>query len=348
MKKAAQQVGQASSLPFARASLPVVALNRQGPQNQLPNGWRWVKLDDVCEHRTGVRDPRREADKPFRYVDITSVDNKAKSIVEAKTVLGKDAPSRARQIIRSADVIVSTTRPNLNAVALVPPELDGQICSTGFCVLRAKPDLDSDYLFASVQTSDFVERLSGLVKGALYPAVMDKQVREQVIPLPPLSEQKRIAGILKEQMAAVERARHSAEAQLQAAESLPAAYLRAVFNSRESQRWEKKVLGEICIDIYRYPSFYGMEHRSTGVPVIRGEHVRTAGEISCDWTDFWFVSPDVSAKFPRTVLEKGDLVFSVRGTIGKVGIVRESHQGAQISPNLIRISPAVVVNAACH
>ena len=120
-----------------------------------------------------------------------------------------------------------------------------------------------------------------LGKGALYPAVMDKQVREQVIPLPPLSEQKRIAGILKEQMAAVERARHSAEAQLQAAESLPAAYLRAVFNSRESQRWEKKVLGEICIDIYRYPSFYGMEHRSTGVPVIRGEHVRTAGEISC-------------------------------------------------------------------
>src|SRR5207244_9136718 len=126
------------------------ALNPQNTERELPDGWHWVRLDEVCEHKTGVREPRREAEKPVRYVDITSVDIKAKRIVEAKTVLGKDAPSRARQVIRSADVVVSTTRPNLNAVALVPPELDDQICSTGFCVLRAKPGLDSDYLFASV------------------------------------------------------------------------------------------------------------------------------------------------------------------------------------------------------
>ncbi|MBI2926499.1 MAG: restriction endonuclease subunit S [Verrucomicrobia bacterium] len=213
---------------------------------QLPDGWRWVKLGDVCEEKTGVRDPRREPDKSFRYVDITSVDNKAKRIGEAKTLFGKDAPSRARQVIRSGDVIVSTTRPNLNTIALIPPELNDQICSTGFCVLRATPDLDSDYLFALVQTTDFVESLSELVKGALYPAVTDKQVRDQFVPLAPLAEQKRIAGILKEQMAAVERARCSAEAQLQSAEALPAAHLRAVFNSPEAQAWPRKRFGDTC------------------------------------------------------------------------------------------------------
>jgi type I restriction enzyme S subunit len=218
----------------------------QTEKANLPEGWRLAKLAEICEERTGVRDPRREPDKPFRYVDITSVDNKAKRIVEAKTLLGKDAPSRARQVIRSGDTIVSTTRPNLNAVALVPPDLDNQICSTGFCVLRATPELNSDFLFALVQTTDFVESLSELVKGALYPAVTDWQVREQTIPLPPLAEQKRIAGILKEQMAAVERARASAEAQLQAAEHLPAAYLRAVFDNGQSKSWTKRKFAEVC------------------------------------------------------------------------------------------------------
>jgi type I restriction enzyme S subunit len=50
------------------------------------------------------------------------------------------------------------------------------------------------------------------------------------IPLPPLSEQRRIAGILREQMAAVERARATAEAELEAIEALPAALLRRAFS----------------------------------------------------------------------------------------------------------------------
>src|SRR5207248_9224992 len=203
-------------------------VDRQQVNKKLPNGWRWIRLADICEHKTDIRDPRVDPDATFRYVDITSVDNNTKRIVEAKTLLGKDAPSRARQVIRVDDVIVSTTRPNLNAVAFVPPDLDNQICSTGFCVLRALPELDPHYLFAFVQTSEFVWSLSGLVKGALYPAVTDEQVKAQLIPLPSLAEQERIAAILNDQIAAVERARAAAEEQLDAGKALPAAYVRAV------------------------------------------------------------------------------------------------------------------------
>lgn len=55
----------------------------------LPKGWRWVKLGEVCEMHTGVRDPRTEPDREFRYVDISSVDSARKLIVEAKTLLEK-------------------------------------------------------------------------------------------------------------------------------------------------------------------------------------------------------------------------------------------------------------------
>ena len=206
-----------------------ITKNTKDIKKPLPPGWRWVKLGEVCDKQTGVRDPRRDPEVPFRYVDITSVNNIQKCITEGRTILGKDAPSRARQVIRDNDIIVSTTRPNLNAVAQVPSELDDQICSTGFCVLRAGMDLLPDYLFAFVRHESFIKSLTDFVKGALYPAVTDGQVKAQPIPIPPLPEQKRIMAILNRQMAAVERARTAEEAQLDEIKALPAALLRRAF-----------------------------------------------------------------------------------------------------------------------
>ncbi len=215
-------------------------------RHQLPAGWRWVRLGDVCEEAIPALDPLTQPTKTFRYVDITSVDNKTKRIVVARQLLGRDAPSRARQVIRTGDVILATTRPSLNAVTLVPPDLDGQICSTGFCVLRAKDGLDPGFLFGFVRTKGFVETLSCLVSGAMYPAVTDRQVKAQLIPLPPLEEQKRIVAILNEEITAIERARVAAGSQLQAATALPVSYLRAVFSNAEASAWPRRRLVDIA------------------------------------------------------------------------------------------------------
>src|SRR5688572_16980166 len=129
------------------------------PKDQR-NGWRIVSLDEVCVASTGTRDPRKSPDQMFRYVDISGIDNRSKLITVARSIFGKDAPSRARQVIRTGDVLVATTRPNLNAVAMVPKELDNAICSTGFCVLRPGPDLNAEFLFAFVRSEPFVRGLS--------------------------------------------------------------------------------------------------------------------------------------------------------------------------------------------
>ncbi len=99
-----------------------------------------------------------------------------------------------------------------------------------------------------------------------------------------------------------------------------------------------KTLGEVTKLIYRYPTFYGMEHHNKGVPVIRGEHINFDGTISHDWSDYWFVSSNVSKSFPRTVVELHDLIMSVRGSVGKLGVIDDALIGAQVSPNCIRIS----------
>lgn len=160
---------------------------------KLPAGWSESRIGDVVEDR--VEHGLPEGKRDFIYIDISAVDNRRKEIVGPRKLSNSKAPSRARQQVKSGDVLVSTTRPNLNAVALVPPRLDGSVASTGFAVLRPI-FLESRWLYFVVQSEDFIAEMSAMVKGALYPAIRPGQVRDYVMPVPPLAEQKRIARSL--------------------------------------------------------------------------------------------------------------------------------------------------------
>ena len=142
----------------------------------------------------------------FVYVDISSIDNQAKRIVDPKRLTPEVAPSRARQRLRKGDVLVSMTRPNLNAVAIVPPDLDGAIGSTGFHVLRANDDVEPQWLYYAVQSSSFVKAMCDLVQGALYPAVRPKDIREYAISPPPLVKQREIVAELEKQFSRLDEA----------------------------------------------------------------------------------------------------------------------------------------------
>ncbi|BCR05319.1 type I restriction endonuclease EcoKI subunit S [Desulfuromonas versatilis] len=158
----------------------------------LPDAWELTEIGSLTVP-TEQRVPLKG--EAFTYVDISSIDRETKRIATPQTLNGDNAPSRARKGIMQGDVLVSMTRPNLNAVAMVPKELDGEIASTGFEVLRAKL-VDPRWLFHYVRTPIFVDAMSSKVQGALYPAIKSKDVREFQIPLPPLNEQKRIADKL--------------------------------------------------------------------------------------------------------------------------------------------------------
>jgi type I restriction enzyme S subunit len=174
-------------------------------------------LSAIGEHIDSVSSWTPERDDPdgmFTYIDLSAVDQNAKVVSGARELACSDAPSRARQLIRAGDVLVSTVRPNLNGVALVPPELDGATASTGFCVLRPRVNqLDARYLYQWVKSPRFVTDMVRKATGASYPAVSDRIVCESKLPLPPLPEQRRIADIL-DKADALRAKRRAALAQL--------------------------------------------------------------------------------------------------------------------------------------
>lgn len=157
---------------------------------------RLVSIGDVVE-KISTWNPTSQGDGEFDYIDLSAIDQDTKRIVEPNRLSTSEAPSRARQLVAAGDVLVSTVRPNLNGVAKVGAEHEGMTASTGFCVLRPRKKLLSEnYLFQWVKSPSFVKDMVQKATGASYPAVSDRIIKESLIPLPPLDEQKRIAAIL--------------------------------------------------------------------------------------------------------------------------------------------------------
>lgn len=170
----------------------------------LPAGWGWLPISTIAE-KTHSRPPAQ--DETFMYVDISAVDNAKGVIVDGrvKPYHGAEAPSRARKVIHQGDVIFATTRPSLRNIAIVPEKYEGQICSTGFCVLSPKEGLGvADFIFYAVRSSFFIDQLIPQQRGASYPAVTDGDVFATAIPIPhpddperSCAEQRKIAARLK-------------------------------------------------------------------------------------------------------------------------------------------------------
>ena len=210
----------------------------------MKKGWETKTLGEVLE-KTETVNPLQSPNAEFDYIDVSSVSNTTFEIEETQRLKGKDAPSRARKLVRTNDIIFATIRPTLQRIAVVPEHLDKQVCSTGYFVLRPRQGIDHRFVFYSLFTENFIGQMESLQKGASYPAVTDGDVRAQEIPVPPLAEQQRIVGLLDEAFEGIATAKANAEKNLQNARALFESHLQSVFTQR-GPGWVEKSLGEVA------------------------------------------------------------------------------------------------------
>ncbi len=156
--------------------------------------WENIKLEEVCEKIEQIN-PRAIFKDSFFYIDIASIDKE--HVVKAQIILVKNAPSRARKLVRTNDTIFSTVRPYLKHIAFIPATLNGSIASTGFCVIRPKTNIADPCFISYVVNSDyFVNKILPFQRGASYPAVSDTDIYNQKIAFPSLKEQRQIVAKL--------------------------------------------------------------------------------------------------------------------------------------------------------
>ena len=211
--------------------------------------WRTKLLGDVLRETETVN-PAAFPEVEFDYVDVSSVSNETFAIETTQRLKGKDAPSRARRRVRAKDVLFATIRPTLKRIAVTPDYLDGQVCSTGYFVMRPNDEIDSRFLFHYLFTEPFMAAMASLQKGASYPAVSDAEVRSQTIMFPPIGEQRQIVAILDEAFEGIATAKAHAEINLRNAREVLDRHLAEFFSNR-SEGWSSKAF-EDCIEDVKY------------------------------------------------------------------------------------------------
>lgn len=301
-----------------------------------------VKLGDVCEKK--IETVKTTYTGKIDYIDISSVDNQRKEITQTQSMLFEDAPSRAKQQVFPGDILVSTVRPNLNAVALITEHSDNiLVASTGYCVLRCLPNVHTKYIFHFCQSPAFIEKLVMQAAGASYPAVTSNIVKECVIPLPPLTEQRKIAAVLDKVSDLIAKRRQ----QLDKLDLLIKARFVEMFGDPEQNPmgWPTIEIGAVITTIESGWSGNGKqrEKKADEIAVLKVSSV----------TKGYFIPEECKVLDDQKNIKKyvspqrGDLLFSRANTkemVGATAIIREDYPDLILPDKLWKIHFTDVTN----
>lgn len=166
--------------------------------------WQLIKIKYVAEYNTETLPENTKDEFNFNYIDIGSV-KFGEGITNFQNMIFKDAPSRARRIVKKDDVIISSVRTYLRAIARIEESEIPQIASTGFVVFSSKPQkILPRFLFYAISSESFVGKVEANSVGISYPAINASQIANFKIPLPPLPEQESIAKMLDSKCAQID------------------------------------------------------------------------------------------------------------------------------------------------
>ncbi len=163
----------------------------------LPRDWVSKRLKYLATYNDEVLSDSTHDEKEIDYVEISGV-----SLFHGIEVIERmpfnQAPSRARRKVKSGDILISTVRTYLRAIAKVNGASPDLIASTGFCVVRPNDEVDNEFLGWAIKSELFISEVVARSVGVSYPAISASELVTIDMPLPPLETQRRISHFLDE------------------------------------------------------------------------------------------------------------------------------------------------------
>ena len=319
---------------------------KETPVGKIPVEWEISTIRNIVDKISQI-DPHKYPNRLYKYIDVSSVSNSSLKIENYSNISGKDAPSRARKVVGTNDIIFATIRPYLKRIALIDKSLNGQLCSTAFCIIRCKEHIaDYGFVFQYITTDQFISKLNDLQCGSGYPAVSDNDIYNQLIPLPELSEQRKIASILSAVdamidvsdriIAQTEQVKKGLLLQLLSKRSLKTAKEAPNNTNNILKYYRLNDLSEL-ITKGTTPTTYGFDYIQSGINFIKVESIDDDGHFLPD--KFAHINNETHQFLSRSILSKNDILFSIAGALGRVTIVTSEVLPANINQalSLIRI-----------
>lgn len=242
----------------------------------------------------------------------------------------------ATQKVRRDDVVIAASSGSLDVVGKAARALaDFEGGFGAFCkVLRPRPGIDPAYFAHFFRTREYRQRISALAAGANINNLRNEHLDDFKIPVPPLPEQRRIAEIL-DKADALRAKRRVALAQL---DVLTQSIFLDMFGdpATNPKGWPVVSIADIC-EVKggkRLPK--GEEYSSAPTPFryvrvvdLKGGHVDESALV--------YLKPEIQAEIARYVVNTGDVIISIAGSIGLVAAVPQSLDGANLTENAAKL-----------
>ncbi|HPW16783.1 MAG TPA: restriction endonuclease subunit S [Candidatus Aminicenantes bacterium] len=195
-----------------------------GDQRPLPPGWRWARLGDLCRQDRRIITGLSQAAARLPYLGLENIEADSGRILSVGAATGLEEGISTTFFFSPNHVLYGKLRPYLNKVAL--PEFEGR-CTTEIVPLLPNDGVDRPFLGWMLRRREIVAEAMFGKTGSRMPRASLSELFSLTVSVPPFFEQKRIAAILNERMAAIDKARAAAEAQLEATKALQFALVRA-------------------------------------------------------------------------------------------------------------------------
>lgn len=304
----------------------------------LPPGWSQDRLKDVTRINPWSLGVGTSPDYAFEYLEISNVDYFGvidPSAIERVTF--ELAPSRARRIVQNGCTVISSVRPNLQAVAYFAGDVSDLVCSTGFNVVKAAEGLHPRFLYYCVLSEASRQYFEATATGVGYPVVADKDFNSLRVTFPSYEEQQRIAIYLDSSCAAIDAAVATKRKQIETLDALEMSLIHDAVTkglrgtvpmsgtgldwSPEAPRhWRVRQIKRMCSIVRGQfthrprndPALYDGPYPfiQTGDITAAQKYIRTYGQTLNE------MGLAASKQFP-----KGTLVMSIAANIGDVAIL---------------------------
>ena len=316
----------------------------------IPESWKVRPLKYLAKCNQDVLLETTAPDYSFRYVDIGSVTYE-RGITGYQELRFEDSPSRARRKVSVGDTIISTVRTYLKAIAIIS-DSENVIVSTGFAVYTPDEAIYPQYLYYFCKSEGFVQEIDKNSYGIAYPAINTDLLSRICIAYPCYEEQQAIADFLDKECAQIDSIATDLEKQI----ALLQQYKKALITETVSKGLDKSVpvkdsgiewIGKIPAhwDVepikYRVTFHNGdrgenyptkSELQSEGIPFINAGHLEGDG-LNMDNMDY--ISEEKYRIMGGVKLRSGDILYCLRGSVGKNAIV-DMNQGT-VASSLVAI-----------
>ncbi|MFJ5691746.1 restriction endonuclease subunit S [Providencia stuartii] len=299
---------------------------------QIPESWTVKRLKFATLINANTLPENTSNKYELEYVDIGSVSFE-NGIEKTEHFLFENAPSRARRKARLGDVVVSTVRTYLKAIAFIDETAATYTYSTGFAVVSPRSELHSKFLAYYVKSNAFTEQVDLVAKGMSYPAINSTELSNLYVVCAPIQEQLLIANYLDKKTALIDEAISIKEKQINLLKERKQIIIQQAVTQgldpnvpmkdsgvdwigKIPEHWEVKRIKHVgkIINGYAFPSDAFIQE---GARVMKISNIQT---MRLDWSDSSYVDALWLDKTAQFRIYKGDLVFALTRPVISTGI----------------------------